>query len=77
MGRRGHVLRSLANKCEQDYKLSLNLIVKRLKELRGFTWKKERWWKGGWGTVLAPLCRFMRADDVEKEIHLVFCTSGK
>lgn len=45
-GGEGHVLRSLANKCEQDYELPLNLIVKRLKDLRGFTWKKERWWKG-------------------------------
>lgn len=68
-GGEGDVLRSLANKCEQDYDLSLNLIVKRLQELRGFTWKKERWWKRGWGTVLAPL-QVTRADDVERAFIL-------
>lgn len=70
--RRGHILRSLANRWEQNYELCLNPLVKRLKELRVSCAKRKEW---GMGTQFWPLSAGLwGTDDMESEFNLFFAT---
>lgn len=72
--RRRHILRSLANRWDQNYELCWNPLVKRFKELE-VSRAKRKVVEEGMGTQFGDLSPCLwGADDVESEFNLFFVT---